>query len=323
MENQFKWAVCGLGRISKRFVKVINKLSKNSIVIACVSSSKERAIKYQKKYNIKYALTYKELAESPSLVDAVYVCTNINMHHINVKMFLEKKIPILCEKTFSYDYKTAQEMIETAKNNNTLIMEAMWTKFLPATQYVTEVIKKHNLGKLISFKGNFCAGIGHGPNSRIYKKELCGGSILDLGVYLVHYSLMINGLPNKITTNGKVINGVDRWCNFSFIYDDNVIGHLRSSFKLLEIKEAFIINYENGYIKIPRFFDAKKVIVKTFNQKVIKKFKKVDGFIYEIEHFENLVRNKTLESPVVNYDTTLSVMEILEELNRQLGVTFY
>ena len=217
MEPKIRWALCGLGRISKRFVKVVTRLAKDAEIIACVSSSKERALAYQKRFGLKYALTYQELADNPTLVDAVYVCSNINKHSDNVKMFLNAKIPVLCEKAFSFNYSTALEMIECSKENNTILMEAMWTRFLPATQFVKQITDSKELGNISSLTGWFWAGIGHGPNSRIYKKETCGGSILDIGVYLVHYSLMLLGMPEKIEAAGKVIKDVDRWCNFSFL----------------------------------------------------------------------------------------------------------
>lgn len=321
--KKIRWAVCGLGRISKRFVKVVQSLVQNAEVVACVSSSKERALKYQQKFGLKHAFTYQELADNPTAVDAVYVCSNINVHIKNVQMFLNAKIPVLCEKPFSFNHATAVKMVEYAKESKTLLMEAMWTRFLPATKYVVETAESKALGNIRSLTGWFWAGIGHGPNSRVFKKETCGGSVLDLAVYLTHYSLMLLGVPEKITAEGQVINGVDRYCNFRFDYPDGAKASLSSSFKLLAIKEGFTINCEKGKIFIPRFFDAKRVVVTTAdNKKIVKHFKKIDGFSYEIEHFGDLVRSGKTESPVMTFDRTLNVMKILEELNSQLGVTF-
>lgn len=323
MEKKIRWAVCGLGRISQRMMRVIKSLENDAEVVACVSSSKERAIAYKNKFGLEHAFTYKELAQNPEIVDAVYVCSNINVHKANVEMFLDAKIPVLCEKPFSFNLSTATAMIESAKRNNTLLMEAMWTRFLPATQYAKNEVDSAGLGKIRAITGWFWAGIGHMPSSRVFHKETCGGSILDLAVYLTHYSLMLLGKPEKIEAAGKVINGVDRWCDFNFTYSDGVKAKLGSSFKFLAIRESFTIELEHGTIKVPRFFDAKRVIIKPDKgKKIVKRFKKVDGFTYEILHFGQLIRDGKKESPIMTHERTLEVMRILEELNGQMGVSF-
>lgn len=322
MEGKTKWAVCGLGRISRRFVRVVKSL-KDAEVAACVSSSKKRAEAYRKKYGLEYAFTYDELAQNPSVVDAVYVCSDTRNHKPNAVRFLNAKIPVLCEKAFSYNYESAAAMTDCAKANDTLLMEAMWTQFLPATRYVRECVQSGRLGKIKSVSGWFWAGIGHLPKSRVFTKESCGGSVLDLAVYLVTYCSMLLGAPNQIRATGKVVDGVDRYCNFEFVYADGVKAKLHSSFRFLAIKENFIIECEKGKIVIPRFYGAKRVIVKpTRGKTVVKKFEKIDGFSYEIRHFGELIRNNSKESPVMTHEATLDTMKILEELNRQLGVNF-
>ena len=322
MEQKTRWAICGLGKISRRFLKVARSL-KNVEIVACVSSSKERAIAYQKKYGIKYAFTYRELTDNATVVDAVYVCSHTSMHRANAEMFLKAKIPVLCEKAFSSSRQNAAEMIECAKANNTLLMEAMWTRFLPATQYAEKIAKSGDLGKIKKLVGWFWAGIGHGPKSRVFWKETSGGSILDLGVYLAHYSNMLLGSPDNIKAEGKVIHDVDRYCNFTLTYKDGAVAQLGSSFRFLNIREGFTIFLEKGTVKIPRFFAGNRVIVKPDGgQKRVERFEKRDGFAYEIMHFGDLIKQGKKQSPVMTFDTTLSIMSVLDELNRQLGVDF-
>jgi len=318
----FRWAVCGLGKISHRWVKVANSIA-DMKVVAAVSSSKERAENYKIQYNMEYALTYEELAKNPSIVDAVYVCTNMSAHKETVEMFLKAGIPVLCEKSFALNTSQAKSMIDCARKNNTLLMEAMWCRVLPANRYVDKIIKEKKYGDITHTIGNFKAGWGHGPKSRVWKHNVGGGSVLDLAVYLVHYTQMLLGRPDKIIASGKIVDGVDRYCNFIFEYKDKVNCELHSSLQFPTLSETYRIECEKGTIIIPSFYGARKVIEKPFiGKKTVKKFENVDGFKYEITHFAELTKTGKKESNIVSLDTTLQVMELLEEINKQIGVSF-
>lgn len=318
----FRWAVCGLGKISHRWVKVASSLP-DMKVIAAVSSSKERAKNYQDKYNMDYAFTYDELAQNPTLVDAVYVATNMNDHMRVVTMFLKAGIPVLCEKSFALNSEQAKNMIDTARHFNVLLMEAMWCRVLPATRLVDKMIKEKKYGEILHTSGDFKAGWGHGPKSRVWRHDVGGGSVLDLAVYLVHYTKMLLGRPVQIFATGKVNDGVDLSCDMIFEYKDNVLCDLHSSLEFPTLKEAYRIYLEKGIIIVPSFYGARKVIEKPYQgKKKVTKFPRIDGFSYEISHFVELHRAGKKESEIVPLDTTYEVMELLEEINRQLGVVF-
>jgi len=318
----FRWAVCGLGKISHRWVKVANGLP-DMKVIAAVSSSKERAIIYQHKYKMDYAWTYDELAENPSKVDAVYVATNMNDHQRVVEKFLKAGIPVLCEKSFALNSIQTRSMIQTAQNYDVLLMEAMWCRILPATRYVDQIIKEKTYGDILHTSGDFKAGWGHGPKSRVWKHDVGGGSVLDLAVYLVHYTYMLLGKPEHIFASGKVKQGVDVSCDMLFEYEKNVLCDLHSSLEFPTLKEAYHIYMEKGVITVPSFYGAKKVIEKPYvGRKKVTKFPRVDGFSYEISHFVELHKRGKKESDIVPLSVTLDVMDLLEEINRQIGVVF-
>jgi len=313
---------CGSWQNFKGMRKVIES-AKNSTVAACVSSSKERAIAYAKKYKIEHALTYDELAQNPELVDAVYICTHMNFHAKPAIMYLQKKLPCLVEKTFGVTVAEAQQMIDVAKENDTLIMEALWSRFLPANLYVQEVLNSGELGKIVSTNSRFEVGFMHGKKSRVFKKEVGGGSILDIGIYPTTYTHMLLGNPDKIEAKGNLKNGVEIACDTVFTYDCGAVANFRVSHEFMTWKEFYNIECEKGSIKVPSFFDARKITVKYADgKKIVRRFGrrgKPDGFIYEIEHFNDLIRNGIKESPVMTHAITMEVMELQEEQLRQVG----
>lgn len=318
----FRWAVCGLGKISHRWVKVANSLP-DMKVIAAVSSSKVRAKEYQEKYHMDYAWTYDELAQNPTLVDAVYVATNMSDHmHVATK-FLKAGIPVLCEKSFALNSQQAKAMIDTARNSNVLLMEAMWCRVLPATRLVDKIIQEKKYGDILHTSGDFKAGWGHGPKSRVWRHDVGGGSVLDLAVYLVHYTRMLLGKPERIMATGKLNHGVDVACDMIFEYKNNVLCDLHSSLEFPTLKETYRIYSEKGMVIVPSFYGARKVIEKPYQgKKKVTKFPRIDGFSYEISHFVELHKAGKKESHLVPLDLTFEVMELLEEINRQLGIVF-
>ncbi len=243
-DKVIRWAVVGLGKISRRMVKAIRSVE-NSIVTACVSSSKERAEEYGEKYGIPHRLTYDELEKDPSVCDAVYIATHMNAHAKPAIMFLNKKLPVMCEKSFAVSVAQANSMIEAAKQNDTLLMEAMWTRFLPATVYLNEFLASGEAGKILSTRAKFEVGIGHGPKSRVFKRAVGGGSILDIGVYPTTYTHMLLGMPESVKAEGRVKNEVDTSCNTEFTYNDGVKASFRVSTEFMTLKEYYIIECEN------------------------------------------------------------------------------
>jgi predicted dehydrogenase len=326
MEKTIRWAVCGLGKISRRMVKAIRAVP-GSTVAACVSSDKTRAERYGEELGIEHRLTYDELAANPGLVDAVYIATHMNAHTKPCILFLNAKIPVLCEKSFAVSVKSAESMIEAAKANDTLLMEAMWTRFLPATLKLQEILAAGKPGKIQSARARFEVGIGHGPRSRVFNRAVGGGCLLDIGIYTTTYTHMLLGVPSKITAEGRVKNGVDTSCNTVFEYPGGVTARCRVSSEFMSWSEYYRITCENAVIKTTSFYDCRKIVVK-FNdgkKEVYKGFGKrykPDGFIYEIAHFNDLIRNGIKESPVMTHKITLEVMTMLEEQLKQLGVAY-
>ncbi|MCL2675989.1 MAG: Gfo/Idh/MocA family oxidoreductase [Firmicutes bacterium] len=323
MEKTIRWAVCGLGKITKRFCRVLQRLPGVKLV-ACVSSSKERALAFQKKYGLEAAYTYEEFAANPGAADAVYVANNMNMHRPTVNRFLNAGIPVLCEKSFCLNKAEAEEMTACARKNNVLLMEAMWTRFLPSAEYVRGLFEKGELGKIKAIRAYFKAGIGHPPGSRVFRKAVGGGSVLDLAVYPAGYTHMLLGVPESISASGTLNkDGVDLRCSTEFRYPNNVTAKFDTSLLFMQIREDYNIYCEKAHVKIYRFYQSKKIKISYADgKKVIKKFERSDGFEYEILHFNNLIREGKTESPIMTHRATVEIMGLLEEINRQLGVVF-
>src|SRR5690606_35887765 len=143
------WGIIGLGSIANKFASDISK-TEGAKLYAVASRNQDKANSFAKQFNATIAYdSYEALAKDPD-IHAVYIATPHSFHKEHTLLCLNHKKAVLCEKPFAMNLNEVEEMIATAKANNTLIMEALWTYFLPHYQYVLEALKSERYGKLRS-----------------------------------------------------------------------------------------------------------------------------------------------------------------------------
>lgn len=67
-------------------------------------------------------------------------------HYHLVQLALNYGKHVLCEKPFTMNAKEAQALMELAKEKRLFLMEAMWTRFLPVANYISDLVKSGTLG---------------------------------------------------------------------------------------------------------------------------------------------------------------------------------
>src|SRR5688500_1806251 len=193
----YKWGIIGPGKIAEKFGEALLNCP-NTELWAVASRDKERARLFAIKYNAsKYYDQYEDLVNDEE-IDVVYVATPHTFHRSHALLCLEKKKAVLCEKPLSVNYQSALEMITVAKENKVFLMEAMWTRFLPAIREVIRLIESGEIGKVVFIRADFGFSFPDDKESRIYNMKLGGGSLLDIGVYPLFLALYLLGEPDAI-----------------------------------------------------------------------------------------------------------------------------
>ena len=129
------WGIIGAGKIASKFATDLNTVP-NSKLYAIASRDLEKANAFRQEYNVDLAYgSYKELALDPN-IDAIYIATPHSFHKAHTILCLNQHKPVLCEKPFAINLEDVEDMIQRSKQNNTLLMEAMWTIFLPHFQSI-------------------------------------------------------------------------------------------------------------------------------------------------------------------------------------------
>ncbi|WNH11776.1 Gfo/Idh/MocA family protein [Thalassobellus suaedae] len=313
--KKIKWGIIGLGRIANQFATDLLTI-KDAELYAVASRNQEKADDFAKEYSATKAYdSYEALANDPN-IDAVYIATPHTLHKENALLCLENGIAVLGEKPFAMDAEEVEEMITKAKEKNVLLMEALWTYFLPHYQFVLKVLENKTYGNLLKVEADFGFQRLYDTNTRLFDKNLGGGSLLDIGIYPIFATLSTLGLPKNIEASATFFeNGADSSCNMTFNYDHDVKAHLKSS--LLEVLPTEAIFYcEKGIIKINTMFHMPTTVsilidgkeeIKDFGYNTI-------GYNYETIHFNQLIRDGKTESDIMTFEFSRKLIKLLDDV---------
>ncbi len=321
--EKIKWGIIGLGKIANSFASDLATIS-DAELYAVASRSQEKADEFAKKHNATKAYnSYEALAKDPN-IDAVYVATPHSLHKENALMCLENGIAVLGEKPFALDAAEVNEMIAKAKEKNVLLMEALWTYFLPHYQYVLKELKNKTYGNILKLEADFGFTRPYDTGTRLFAKNLGGGSLLDIGIYPIFAALSTLGIPQNIEADATFFeNGADSSCHMVFDYGNGVKAELKST--LIEDTPTQAIFYcEKGIIKINTQFHAPSTVsvikdgkeeVKDFGYTTI-------GYNFETIHFNELLRKGKTESDIMTFDFSKNLIKTLDDVRKIIGLDY-
>ncbi len=321
-KRNIRWGIIGLGNIANKFATDLATIE-NAELVAVASRSQEKSDEFAKKYNSKKAYnSYLDLAKDAE-VDAVYIATPHSFHKEHAILCLKNKKAVLCEKPFAMNLQEVEEMIAVAKENNVLLMEALWTYFLPHYTYVLESLKNEKFGKLLKLEADFGFSRAFDNSSRLFKKEVGGGSLLDIGIYPIFAALSTLGKPDAIKADAAFFdNGADSECNMTFNYKDKE-AVLKSTLVEDTATEA-TFTCERGIIKINTMFHMPTTVTITENGKdeIIDFNYKTIGYNFETEHFNQLIRDNKKESDIMTFKFSENLIKTLDSIREIIGLEY-
>jgi predicted dehydrogenase len=314
----FNWCFIGTGKIANKVAKELVTNPGHKIV-SVFNRTKEKAENFALNYHAKVYDSAFEAINDPR-VDGVYIATTNETHFEYCKLCLYNNIPVLCEKPITGNALELKELIRISKASNTFLKEAMWTWFNPVANKVKEWIKEERIGKILSVECIFNVPIfGYNKaKGRYISPARYGGALLDLGVYCVRYVYELFGKPQSIKAKGKLYNGIDVWNESIFDYGD-FKAKVSSQINAL-VGEHCIIKGEKGTIKVPFFHMASKAVLKTKDGKEVFKDKN-KKFATQFRKVAEYIKKETPDE-LVSLDSSLGVMELMDEIRKQIGVKF-
>jgi len=316
------WGIVGLGNMGHKFASSIVETN-NSKLKGIASLNSKRLKIFQETFNVDNEFSYQNYDDliKDKNIDAIYIATLNNSHLELIKKCAENKKNVLCEKPITINYKEAQTAYDYINFNKIIFFEAIAFRSHPQTQIVKELINENIIGEISSIESSFGFKVKKiNPKSRLFDKNLGGGSILDLGCYpLSTLSFLFgkNAIYNFINTKGNFSStGVDDSAEAQISINGKVKCTIKVSIKenldnktlIKGNKGQLIINnpwlpgkkstldIENKSSFYKKFINSDLSIYANQTQRISKSFEnnnKNDEFLVDIDDSLNIMRNLT------------------------------
>ena len=317
-----RWGIAGPGNIARRFAQAVKNVE-GAELAAVASRDPARAENFGAEFGISHIFHSYEAMAASDAVDAVYIATPHPFHAPCAELFLKAGKHVLCEKPMCVNAAQGERMKAWAAENGVFLMEAMWTRFLPAILEAKKIVDRGDIGEILGIEADFCYRTEWGTVPRLFLPELAGGGLLDVGVYCLHFAAIFLGSdPESVTAVAHTEGGVDVHTNMVLKYRNGAVASLSSAIGVTKPETGYIYGTK-GYICLPCFYGAQELQVHTGDSvTAIKREYLGNGFEEEIIEVCRCIREGKLQSPTMPIDETISILRQMDTVRQQIGIRY-
>jgi len=319
----FKVGIIGAGWIADKMAEALSPLS-DYCVYAIASRSLEKAAAFAERWNVQKAYgSYEEMLEDKD-VDLVYIATPHSHHFPHAMLALEHGKHVLVEKAFTANAQEAEVLIRTAREKGLFITEAIWTRYMPLSHKVKEIMESGIIGEPRLLTATLCYMMEF--KERILRPDLCGGALLDLGVYALNFARMYFGTDIVRTVSNCQLGetGMDMQECISLCFADGKMANLQAGALCLNDRQG-IINGTEGYIRVDNI-NCPELIEVYRNYELVARYERpvemVNGYEYQVYECRRCIEEGLPESPMMPHEETLSIMRQMDALRKEWGVVY-
>lgn len=291
---------------------------------AVASRSKEKAELFAREWQfIKAYGSYEELASDPE-VDLIYIATPHSHHYEHARMCIGKGKPVLCEKAFTANARQAEDLLAYAKEKGVFITEAIWTRYMPLSLKIQELVKSGVIGTPYTLSANLSYPMSH--KERIQRPELAGGALLDIGVYALNFAAMAFGteIERMESSCQLTATGMDAQENITLFYKDGKMASLQSSIYAKSDRMG-VISGDKGQLIVENINCPQSVRVIDDNYNISAVYyapQCITGYEYQVYASIEAIEKGWLESPYMPHAETLRIMRQMDDLRKAWGVVY-
>jgi predicted dehydrogenase len=324
MPEKTRWGILGTGNIASQFATALNYMD-DADLAAVGSRAQESADAFGDTFGIakRYA-SYEALVADPE-IDLVYVSTPHQCHKDNTILCLEAGKGVICEKPFTINRAEAEEVFAVAEKTGMFLMEAMWTRYIPAVQQAMRWIEGGAIGdvRMVQASFGFRADEGEG---RLFDPAAGGGSLLDVGIYPITLAHLAFGrAPDRIESIPYLgYNGVDEQAAILFGYEGGGVALLGSAIRTETPLDGYIMGSEGMITLHDTFWNASRASL-TLNEQEPETMEfplDCNGYEYEAREAQRCFHAGLLESPVMTHAVTLEIMGIMDGIRADWGLKY-
>ncbi|CAN5542858.1 Gfo/Idh/MocA family oxidoreductase [soil metagenome] len=323
MTDHIRWGIAATGGIATSFATDLARLD-DAALVAVGSRTAERAEAFGDQFDIARRHGSLDDLAADDDVDVVYVASPHVGHCDTTLRFVEAGKAVLCEKPFAMNHAQAGRMVDAARAHQVFLMEAVWSRFLPAYVTLRELLAAGRIGRPVLVQGDFGMAMELAPGHRLVDNALGGGSLLDLGIYPLQLATMVLGPASDVTAFGWLGDtDVDEYTVVGLHHDRGGHSVSTSSFTTALPNEGLITGTE-GVIVLPDHMhspDHLTVTVDGATERVDAAYEG-KGLRFQAAAVNAHLRAGDLESDVMPLDETLRLAAIMDEARRQLGLRY-
>lgn len=319
----FRVGIIGTGWIAEKAVITLNALA-GCEAYAVGSRTSDRAQAFARQWNIPKAYgSYAELIADPD-VDLVYVGTPHSHHYDVTCEALRAGKPCLVEKAFMANYAQSADVVRLAHERKVFLAEAIWTRYQPAVQIIRNLIAEGRIGTPRMVTATL--GYSMGDKPRIMRPDLCGGALLDLGVYGINFVRMFfpADILNIESQCVKSSTGMDITNAFSLVLADGVLANVQSSASCVG-DNIGVIAGTDGNLIIDNINNPQRITVNTHDREFVENIyvpQQITGYEYQFLACRDAIAEGLLEPREMPHAETLYVMQLMDDLRRRWGVRY-
>ena len=318
-----KVGIIGTGWIAEKAAITLNGLT-DCEAYAVGSRRQETAEAFAAKWNIKKAYgSYTELIADPD-VDLVYVGTP-HSHHFDVtKKAIMAGKPCLVEKAFMANARQTREILDLARQRSVFVAEAIWTRYQPAVGIVRKLIADGRIGEPHLVTATL--GYSMGDKPRIMRPDLCGGALLDLGVYALNFVRMFcdSDIASIDGTCVKSDTGMDLTNAITIILKDGILANVQSSAQCVGDNIGVIAGTEGNLI-IDNINNPQTITVNGPDRTYVETIhvpQQITGYEYQFLACRDALAEGLLEPREMPHAETLYIMQLMDDLRRKWSVYY-
>ena len=325
MSEKIKWGILSTGHISDKFTRAL-KILPEAEISAVASRNEGTAKNFADKHGILKAYgSYSALANDDE-IDVVYIGTPHTFHLENSVMCMRAGKSVLCEKALTINAREAEEMISVAREENVFLMEAMTTRHVPLIKKIQNWIKSGKIGEPRMVNASRCLRREFKPSARQLNPKLGGGSLLDLGVYVISFASMIfEKPPESVFGYGHIGEfGSDEQGAALLKYDKGEIANLSFALRTDAGNEAYVYGTK-GYIKIDEIFAVPTKATLVINKEKVEVIEEPiieSGLTYEALEVMRCIKKGLKESSCMPLKESLLIMQIMDRIRSHWKLTY-
>jgi predicted dehydrogenase len=318
-----KWGIAAPGDIASTFTAAVNTYGSQNIS-GVASRSVERAQAFAKEHSVEHVFgSYDELFASDA-IDAVYIANHIDGHLDLADAALDAGKHVLVEKPLHYSSTRAQTTLARAREKGLFMTEAMWTRYLPQSSVISQIIASEEFGRPEHMIASFA--VDNRGIQRLWERGT-GGISYDMGIYPIALAYSVFGKPSAITALGRCTpEGLDEGSLVRLEYPSGAVATLMIS-GVASLPCQATISGENMALTLDHPFfvpTSLRLSDKELYQTETtwadgSDVKGHSGLYYQTEWFAHFVTQGLTESPLHTHEEIVTNLEVAEEICRQLG----